>query len=77
MRTLNTSADPVIEVVISIFGPGKLKVIEDELRVTSATRVAFGPTDDYVAQGDSYRVTGGDVFPRRCRPALRLIIAPY
>lgn len=77
VRTLNTSADPSIEVVISIFGPGKLKVTEDELRISSATRVLFGPTDEYVAQGDSFRVMSGDVFPRGSKPALRLVIAPY
>ena len=74
---LNTSADPPTEVTISIFGPGKLKVTEDELRVTSATRVLFGPTDEYVAQGESYRGAGGDIFPRGSKPALRLMIAPY
>jgi hypothetical protein len=80
IRTLDTSASPEVEVIIAVYSPGKVKATEDEVRVTSATRVSFGSWYDAVAEGDSYRATcrgkPGDSFLRRDQSALRLVIAP-
>ncbi len=68
------------EITLSVWNPGKLKSGADDLRITSASKVSFGPAYETVLSGDKFRVDRdgkrGDEFPKKDLPALRLVIAP-
>lgn len=69
------------EVTLSVYTPGKLKGDETELRITSASRITFGPYFDAIAGQDSYRVSlegkQGESIGRGSESALRLEVSPF
>lgn len=67
------------EVILSVDNPGKLKVRDQDLRISSATKVSFAGVFEATLTGDTYRITRdgkpGDEFQRKDQPAVRLSAA--
>jgi hypothetical protein len=68
------------EITLSVWNPGKLKSGADDVRISAASKVSFGPDYEAVLNGDKFQVNRdgrrGDEFPKKDLPALRLVVAP-
>lgn len=76
LRQLSTAA----EMTVSILDPGKLNSTEEEIRVSTASRIAWGTSREASIEGDSVTVKiegkAAAPVPRGTNPALRLVAAP-
>lgn len=76
LRQSSTSA----ELTVSLFDPGKLKSIEEEIRISNASKIAWGTSREASTDGDAVTMTidgkAANPVPRGANPALKLVAAP-